>query len=119
MIEHQRIYNMEGRYRSKDGSFRTILFSADTINPYNAPFLLSILNDITERKRAEEALIASEERFSKAFNLSPLPMSLISLKGGKIIDVNDSFLKATGYSRQEVIGKTAVELKLWVKEKDR
>jgi PAS domain S-box-containing protein len=117
--EQQQIYNLEGRYRRKDGSIRTILFSAETINISNDPCILSVINDITERKRAEEALIASEERFSKAFNLSPLPMHIVSVKDGKYIAVNDSFLKVTGYTRAEVIGKTGTELNLWASQEDR
>jgi PAS domain S-box-containing protein len=119
MTQQRRIYNLEGRYRRKDGAIRTILFSAETINIENDPCFLAVLNDITERKRAEEALMASEERFSKAFNLSPLPMHIISLEDEKYIAVNDSFLKVTGLPREEVIGKTGTELNLWAGEEDR
>jgi PAS domain S-box-containing protein len=119
MANQRQINNLEGRYRRKDGSIRTILFSAETIQIGNDPCILSVINDITERKRAEEALIASEERFSKAFNLSPLPMHIVSVKDGKYIAVNDSFLKVTGYSRAEVIGKTGTELNLWASQEDR
>jgi PAS domain S-box-containing protein len=118
-LSQQRISNLEGRYRRKDGSIRTILFSAETINIDNNPCLLSVLNDITERKQTEEILRASEERFSKAFNLSPLPMHIVSLKTGTYIAVNDSFLKATGFVREEILGKTGSEFNLWVSDEDR
>lgn len=77
-----------------------------------------IAEDITDGKRAEQALRASEERFSKAFNLNPQPMSIRTLDG-RIIDVNDGFLRLTGYSREEVIGRTATDLKLWSSNSDR
>ncbi len=72
-----------------------------------------IARDITERKRAEEALRLSEERFHKAFNASPEPMTISTLSEGCYIDVNESFLHITGYRREEVIGRSAIELKFW------
>jgi PAS domain S-box-containing protein len=111
--------NLEVQYRRKNGEIRTALCSSERITLDGKRCALSILNDITERKRAEEALISSEDRFSKAFNLSPLPMSLISLATGRILNINDSFLNATGHTREEVIGQSGTELGLWVKEKDR
>lgn len=75
--------------------------------------------DIQERREADEKLRASEQRFSAAFNLSPLPMHIISLEDKRYKFVNDSFLLATGYTKEEVIGKTGDELNLWVLGEDR
>jgi len=69
--------------------------------------------DITGRKRAEEALRLSEERFSKAFNASPNPMTITTIADGRFIDINNSFLNLFGYSRQEVIGRTAMNLNVY------
>ena len=57
--------------------------------------------------------------FSKAFRLSPESITLTSLKEGRYIDVNESFLHVIGYSRDEVIGRTATELNIWVDPNDR
>jgi PAS domain S-box-containing protein len=65
-----------------------------------------------EHQRAEEELRASEERFAKAFNANPHPMSLATLDEGRIIEVNDSFVELTGYARPELIGRTSVDL-IW------
>jgi len=62
-----------------------------------------------ERRRAEEALHLSEERFYKAFNFSPTLMTISTFEG-RFIDVNDSFLRFTGYRREEVLGHTIFEL---------
>jgi len=72
-----------------------------------------------KRKRAEEMLRESEEKFSKAFRCSPNPMVILVFPGGITIDVNDSFVSTTGYGHEEVIGRTSEELSLWVKPEER
>ncbi|HVE59402.1 MAG TPA: PAS domain S-box protein, partial [Pyrinomonadaceae bacterium] len=78
-----------------------------------------IFNDITEQKKAEEKLRESEEKFAKAFNSSPLVLTITSLKTGKLIEVNDTFVQITGYTREETIGRTTAELGLWGNSADR
>ncbi len=72
--------------------------------------IIGIGQDITIRKRAEEALRESEEKFSLIFRAAPMWISLNELKTGRFIDVNDAFSKITGFEREEVIGKTPLEL---------
>lgn len=69
-------------------------------------------SDITGRKRTEKELEESEERFSKAFHDSPIMMSIRDLKTGSFIDVNECWLKYTGYTREEMLEKNAIELNL-------
>jgi PAS domain S-box-containing protein len=75
--------------------------------------ILSVVRDITDRKVALNELRQSEEHFSKAFKANPQPMSITTLREGRYIDVNQSFLAMSGYTREEVIGRTALELKIW------
>ena len=63
-----------------------------------------------ERKRAEQVLKASEERFSKAFKANPDPMAIHAIHDGRFVEVNDSFLSISGCTRDEVIGHTTAEL---------
>ncbi len=72
-----------------------------------------------EKLRSEKALRESEERFAKAFNSSPLAFTISSLTTGKLVEVNETFINVTGYSRAEAIGKTTVELGLWNNLSDR
>jgi PAS domain S-box-containing protein len=74
---------------------------------------LGIAHDITERKRAEEALRESQEMFQKAFHASPDTMVLHTLSAGRHMDVNESFLRLVGYRREELVGRTAMDLGLW------
>ncbi len=71
---------------------------------------LGIKEDITERKRTEEALRKSEEKFVKAFNATPVVVALITLKEARYLEVNEAFLEGSGYGREEVIGRTVAEL---------
>ncbi|QYO65180.1 PAS domain-containing protein [Leptolyngbya sp. 7M] len=72
-----------------------------------------------ERLRAEEAMRISQEKFSTAFRSSPSGISISTLNNGRYIEVNDSYLRMLGYSRSELIGKSALELGIWVKAEDR
>jgi PAS domain S-box-containing protein len=66
-----------------------------------------------------EALRVSEEKFAKAFNISPDAILISSLADGRILEVNDSFLRLTGYTRAEVVGHLTEELHIWHNLDDR
>ena len=74
---------------------------------------------LEKRKEAELALGLSEEKFAKAFRSSPNSMTITSRKDGKHLEVNDSFCRAIGYPREEIIGRTAMELNFWINLEDR
>jgi two-component system, cell cycle sensor histidine kinase and response regulator CckA len=80
---------------------------------------INIAFDISENKRAEKELRLSEERFEKAFRASPNGISITKLSDGRIIDINDSFLRMIGYAREEVFGRTTTELGLFTQPGDR
>ena len=69
--------------------------------------------DITEKKIVVDDLIESEERFSKAFKSLPAPMTISDIKTGRLIDVNDTWLKMLGFTRESSIDKTSFELGIW------
>jgi PAS domain S-box-containing protein len=70
-------------------------------------------HDVTERIQIAEALRKSEEKFATAFRESPVTYILTRIKDNRFIEVNAAFEEGTGYSRDEVIGKTASEMELW------
>ena len=67
---------------------------------------------------AHKALLASEAKFAKAFNANPSGMAITTLEG-RVVDVNETFLRTLGYTREEAIGRTTVELGLWRSQEDR
>ncbi|BAY97410.1 multi-sensor signal transduction histidine kinase [Tolypothrix tenuis PCC 7101] len=81
--------------------------------------VLAIVRDITERKLAEANLQSLAQKYSKAFRCSPNPISLSTLEEGRYIEVNDSFVRLSGFERDEAIGRTSFELNMWVNNRDR
>ena len=70
---------------------------------------------IAELAQANQSLVLSEERFSKAFHESPLPCGIQSFPDQRFVDVNQRFAQAAGCKREEMIGRTPAELSLWEK----
>ena len=72
-----------------------------------------------DRVRLFKDLHESEARFAKAFNASPLVLTISSLSTGELIEVNDTFVQTTGFSRAEALGRTTLDLGLWKKPQER
>jgi len=84
------------------------------------PLLFCIDVDLSERRKAEEALRQSEERFSKAFQASPIGIGISEFDTGRFIDVNDALLAILECGREEIVGRTSVNLGVWsAKERSR
>ncbi len=106
--------NYEQCLRRKDGSKVWLLGSANLVEVKDgAPAVNEeTFVDITERRNAEET-------FRKAFNANPDPIAIATIPEGRYIDVNESFLRVTGYSREEAIGRTSGDLNFWERPEDR
>jgi len=63
--------------------------------------------------RALDSLRQSQQLFGKAFHASPDPVIIARARDGRILDVNESFVRLTGYRREEAVGRSAAELALW------
>jgi PAS domain S-box-containing protein len=94
-------------------SFRIHIFS-----PGHGQFAC-LFADTTEPKRTESALQKSEDKFSKAFHLSPSAMAIMRASDGKFLDINDSLLKIFGFTREQVVGKGARELGITISDEAR
>ena len=99
--------------KRKDGTTFYADIAASPVTLKGKTYMISAFRDITQRKMAEDALRLSEEKFSKAFRSSPTLIMISTLTTGRLIDVNDTFLDACGYSRKDVIGHTESELGIW------
>ncbi len=72
--------------------------------------------DMHDRRVAQDALRGSERRLEAVFHICPQPMTISRQSDGTFLDVNDAFLELTGFTREEVLGKTSVELGLMTLE---
>jgi len=104
----------EFKIKGKNGHELWVIINAKYIYRDGFPIGATVVaHNITERKKAEETLRLSEERFFKAFNASPIPMIITSLHKWRIADCNVSFLKNTGCTRNEVINKMPIQVNFW------
>jgi two-component system cell cycle sensor histidine kinase/response regulator CckA len=100
--------------RRKDGSLAEVeIHGVPLLAERKLIGVYAIYQDITERQQAERALRQSEAKFSRIFRSSPDAITISTLDDGRYIEVNDGFLRLSGYQRSEVIGRTAFELKVW------
>jgi PAS domain S-box-containing protein len=108
----QRLERLESTRTTKTGKKVDVSLTISPIkNAVGRVVGASIISrDISARKRADEALKKSEEKFSKAFRQSPMALTLTSAKDYRYLDVNETFERLTGWHRDEVIGRTPFDM---------
>jgi PAS domain S-box-containing protein len=104
-------YTWEDRYIRQDGRIIWTRITATAVHDQQGKPIcgLGMVENITERKQAEEALRESEERFRLAFEEGPLGMGLVDLEG-KFLQANRAFCKMMGYSEEELWGRSVLEI---------
>jgi PAS domain S-box-containing protein len=112
---------MEIQFRRKDGAIRNASLSARVLDLGGSTYHIAIISDITDRKRAEEALRKSEEKFSKIFRTSPDAIAVARTSDGRYLEVNEGFTEIMGYSREELLGRTPLpgDLGIWTHKANR
>ena len=119
MLKGERTAPYEHRIITKAGKTRWILAGVRSIQYKGRRATLGNVMDITGRERARDSLRLSEEKFYKVFRSSPDWVLITTIDDGFHVDVNEAFLRSTGYRREEVIGRTAAELGIWVDPHER
>ena len=111
---------LESVHQRRDGSTFPVEVSSRGVTVDGTHTLISVVRDITERKRAEEALRESDERLQAAFAASPDAINITRLRGGGVyVAVNRSFEQLTLWPREQALGKTVVDLNVWVDWEER
>ncbi len=111
----QEVIDFINRYRCKDETYRWIEWR--TV-PYGN-LIYAAARDITDREQGRKELLESEERFRLAFNTSPDSININRLEDGLYVDINEGFTVLTGFTKEDVIGKTSVEINIWQNPNDR
>lgn len=103
----------EHRVFTKHKEVRWIIETVIPIQYEGRKAVLGYFMDNTNCVNTREALSISEDKFQKAFRSSPDWFVISTLECGFYVDVNEAFLRATGYTKDEVVGRTSSELGIW------
>lgn len=115
VYENKSVYDVNFRIRRPNGEIRYIDGSASPVFVNNTlKKIIGINRDITDKMRAEKQLIESEEKFANAFNSSPVAQSILNLKKGYRLNVNQAFCNLFGYTREELLSMNFEENNLAV-----
>jgi len=111
--------DMTFRYATEMGAFRWLrLMAYPFYHKERMSQITGVVHDITAFKQNEERLRASEEKFITLFKFTPDFMSLARESDGVIVNVNDKALMMSGFTEEEVVGKTVAQLNLWLNPQD-
>lgn len=98
----------ERLFKARDGSLKEVEISAKLLSDGR---FIGIVRDITTRKKTQEALRISEEKYRLLFNQNPMPMWMVSLPDRKFLDVNSAAIDFYGYSKEEFLEMTAYDIR--------
>jgi PAS domain S-box-containing protein len=111
-LKAQRSRTFESRHRARDGRIFPVEISANYFEFGGRAYHMALVRDITERKRAEEALRESETRFRTFVDHAADALFIYDFEQGTIVDVNRQACEGLGYTRQELIGTTGAAFHL-------
>lgn len=119
MVQKQQSAKFNLQHKLASGEIRDVQLYAGPLKINDRQFIHSIIFDITDQKKAEEESRQNQERFRLAFNTSPDAININRLEDGLYVDVNQGFTDLTGYSRDDSVGKTSLEINIWHDPRDR
>ncbi|WP_248767070.1 helix-turn-helix transcriptional regulator [Pseudomonas sp. MWU12-2345] len=98
------IAQMQAEIRLADGGSKLVIVAGQPLDIHEDNCMLFSFMDLEPRRKIEIALRQSEERFAKAFRLTPVPTLLCSADNQQLMDANEAFLNITGYAAEELLG---------------
>ncbi|MCE1166446.1 MAG: PAS domain S-box protein, partial [Bacteroidetes bacterium] len=115
-VTHENGHIFETFGLKKDGTVFPVESSSRSIEINGDKFVQSIIRDITVKKRAHDLLVESEKRFAISFHNNPAWLTIVNLDTHRMIEINEAWTKAFGFSRDEALGKTPYELGIYSEE---
>jgi PAS domain S-box-containing protein len=107
------------RHRKRDGTVIQVEITSHPISLGGRDAELILSHDVTEQRENQESRRHSEETFATAFRSSPMAITISTEREGRYVDANDAFVRMMGYPREEIVGRTAHELRIWADPDDR
>ncbi|HAV63224.1 MAG TPA: hypothetical protein DCY13_12770 [Verrucomicrobiales bacterium] len=114
VVSGETVSDIEATFRARDGSTvivegtATPLFRGEDVVATNGFF-----RDVTRRREEQAAARALQRQFEQVFRSAPLGITISTLAEGRFINVNETFVRMSGYSRDELVGRTSLEVGLW------
>jgi len=103
----------------KDGKTLVVSMHGRLVWGEQESHLHCILTDVTASRAAEEALRRSEDKFARVFRTSPDSININRLRDGLYLEINDGFTQLTGYTQEDIQGKSSLEIAIWADPADR
>ena len=113
LAEGRTIPQMEAEMELPGGGTKLVIVAGQPIDMGEQPCMLFTFADLEPRRKAQDALRHSEERFTRTFEMAPVPMAIGTRDGHLLCEVNTSFTSMTGYTPTEIIGRPLGEVELW------
>ncbi len=104
------IPQMQAELRLPEGGSKLVIVAGQPLDVDDEDCMLFSFMDMEPRRKIEAALRQSEERFAKAFRLTPVPTLVCNAQSRHVVEVNDAFVNATGYTAQELTGRSVEEI---------
>jgi PAS domain S-box-containing protein len=111
--------DFECTLRGRDGREMACLLTASTIDMSGEQCIIAVARDVSAQRRMEQELRASEEKFSAIFHRSPVALGVTSVPEGRYIDVNETWERQFRYTREQMIGRTSLDIGLWLDTDER
>jgi len=113
------VWEMEAVKLTKAGRRLICRITSSRLKLGDRAVIVTRIRDISEQRMAEAALRESEEKFSKAFRAVPDAIAITTLAEGRLMDFNAPFVGTFGWTREEAIGRTTIDLNIWVNPDER
>ena len=107
------IPQVEAELPLPDGATKLVILAGQPIEVADQACMLFTFADLEPRRRAEKAVRSSEHRSTTMFRLAPVAMAVTSLPDHRIVEVNEAFVRLTGYATGELVGRVVDDFQLW------
>ena len=121
MVSSRKPVVHENRVLSKDGKTLLVQWQGKAMYHENGEieFIYGIGIDITEQRRAQELIFATEKKFETVFHSSPVPSAITDIETGMILAANRALESLSGFTLEEALGKTSLDIGIWKNPADR